>query len=72
MENDKGLREFEYRVFIVLTSKDKLLEKLLMHEEFNDNAQLIDSISLVMKYGNKAFLINKVWLHKQIENEQLS
>jgi intein/homing endonuclease len=72
MENGREITEYEYRSFIVLTSKDELLKKLLMHKEFNDNAQLIDSISLIMKYGNKAFLINKVWLHKQIENEQLS
>lgn len=72
MENGREITEYEYRSFIVLTSKDELLEKLLMHKEFNDNAQLINSISLIMKYGNKAFLINKVWLHKQIENEQLS
>jgi hypothetical protein len=44
--------------------KSPLLETLLMQEDFHKHAQQIDTINLIIRYGNKSFLVEKEWISK--------
>ena len=47
--------------FVVITDRN-IIEILLIKEDFLSNSHIIDSLPLILQYGNNSYLIRKQWL----------
>ncbi len=52
------------KIFIVVSWPE--VQELFAFDKFNENAQMLDSIDLVLEFGHSAFLVRKSWLEDLI------